>query len=613
MSSSNKNIEYAQIINKLRFRTPLAETFEVVDEDTSQWCIYNLKPLNFFIGSNNSGKSRLLREIFSNHFQEADSDVDGFGDLILSMRKNFKSTEYAHVLPILDKLIAEGREFKYSALIEELKRELEALFSKKGGYRNVMVDAPIEYISNQLVTNETLSKLVALENRSFEKYYIPMLRGLRNFSENEDHYKARTMKDYFDGKEQGGLIFTGHSLYEDLKNALLGSYSEREKVRGFENYLSTSFFQGTDLSLVPRFNDDVVHFKIGDRDERPIYDLGDGLQALIIITFAIFMADKPTMFCIEEPEQHLHAGMQRALVELMSSHKQHMYFMTTHSNHFIDIAREKKEIGLQRVWQAGEDKTRFQSILPNVQLLEDLGVRASSVLLANCSIWVEGVTDKLYLKAYMEKYLLELESSEVDDIARSKKLRSFQEDLHFVFTEYQGSNITHWNFGREIIKGELQTAATAFSSKILLIADNDIANKGDRVKELTDQLGDNFYLLEFKEIENYLPSKILETTALERWDTFKERGDSKLIIDAINSSDYQKSDIGIGTFLENFVIGEAVNPERKFFKDKSGTIKDKVKFCLKAVELMKTEEWYLTEELSELCNAIWQHIEISNY
>ena len=38
--------------------------------------------------------------------------------------------------------------------------------------------------------------------------------------------------------------------------------------------------------------------RIGDDQDRKIYDLGDGIQQIIIITFAIFMQTVPTFFFI---------------------------------------------------------------------------------------------------------------------------------------------------------------------------------------------------------------------------------------------------------------------------------------------------------------------------
>ena len=156
---------------------------------------------------------------------------------------------------------------------------------------------------------------------------------------------------------------------------------------------------------------DVVHVKEGDDEDRPIYDLGDGIQSIILLTYKVFMAEESTMFFIEEPEHFLHAGLQRTLIETFAKHKEHMFFMTTHSNHFLDLAQERDDISIQQVSRVnGESKV--QASLDYGELLNELGVRASSVLLANCSIWVEGVTDKLYLRAYLNKYIEELEGED---------------------------------------------------------------------------------------------------------------------------------------------------------------------------------------------------------
>ena len=70
--------------------------------------------------------------------------------------------------------------------------------------------------------------------------------------------------------------------------------------------------------------------------------------------------------------------------------------------------------------------------------LELLGVRNSSVFLTNCTIWVEGITDRHYLRHYLKLYAEEhKDDSDFED---------FKEDYHYSFVEYGGNNITHWSF-----------------------------------------------------------------------------------------------------------------------------------------------------------------------
>ncbi len=47
------------------------------------------------------------------------------------------------------------------------------------------------------------------------------------------------------------------------------------------------------------------------------------------------------------------------------------------------------------------------------------------------------------------------------------------------------------------------------TSSVPLIADGDIQGKGNRVKQLTESLGKQFYLLPCKETENTLPANII--------------------------------------------------------------------------------------------------------
>tara|TARA_B100000508_G_scaffold140456_1_gene141537 strand:+ start:8235 stop:10043 length:1809 start_codon:yes stop_codon:yes gene_type:complete len=583
------------------------------------WLLEDVRQLTFFIGPNNSGKSRELRKLFIDE----------------KSRWFFEFSEYI-AEELLSFFIDGLAQRKWSSQIasfgnvdtNKIQRELPALIKAPIGLADIgkkiyKLGKPENYNSHSeeerfskffdsvfssYYEHEDIEKLKESTNvAGWSNIYIPTLRGLRHVAV-EDIFEARTNSDYFPKLKKGECeVFTGHSLYKDLTQHLLGSYGKRQKVREYEKYLSENFFFGRDISLVPMVDKDVVYVKEGDDADRPIYDLGDGIQSIILLTYKVFMAEKPTMFFIEEPEHFLHAGLQRTLIETFAKHKEHMFFMTTHSNHFLDLAQERDDISIQQVSRV-KGESKVQASLDYGELLNELGVRASSVLLANCSIWVEGVTDKLYLRAYLNKYIEELEDED-----KKSKLKSYHENLHFVFTEYQGSNITHWDFSDGLESDGSETPAKRLNRNILLIADADIECKGERVESLRVALGEAFYLLEYKEIENFIPFDILIDTAKARWGTFTQRADCDIDkFNKIKESSFRKKDVGIGKVLERNVV-KAEGLKRNFYSDKSGTIKDKVKFCHTAISLMnESDDWKLTPELTLLCKRVWDFIESHN-
>lgn len=583
------------------------------------WLLEDTRQITFFIGPNNSGKSRELRKLFNENVNHWALEYLGFEikEIIEKLSSDFHQGSWRGDLRRL-------RSLNYQQLLNEVlsiqnkpiclsKLALEIYsISKAPNYTSPAEEHTFFEIINSMLKEYFPEK--ALEKvssysvaKEWGKIYVPTLRGLRHVAE-KDIFESRTRSDYFASlKKDEYEIFTGHSLYKDLISHLLGSYEKRKKVRDYEQYLSENFFFGRGISLVPMVDKDVVHVKEGDDEDRPIYDLGDGIQSIILLTYKVFMAEEPTMFFIEEPEHFLHAGLQRTLIETFAKHKEHMFFMTTHSNHFLDLAQERDDISIQQVSRVnGESKV--QASLDYGELLNELGVRASSVLLANCSIWVEGVTDKLYLRAYLNKYIEELEDED-----KKSKLKSYHENLHFVFTEYQGSNITHWDFSDDVENNGSETPAKRLNRNILLIADADIEGKGERVESLREALGEAFYLLEYKEIENFIPFDILIDTAKARWETFKQRTDSNIDrFENMKEELFKSNRYGIGEVLERYV-DKADGLERKFYSDKSGTIKDKVKFCHTAISLMnESDDWKLTPELTSLCETVWDFIESHN-
>lgn len=592
-----------------------------------------LSLVNVFIGANNSGKSRLLRSLFSSRKLSCitnKANSQSVYNLIKNKKQDFKAIfrhdlkAYGDVTPdylteILD-LDADNQ-----PIYGLTKTRLQALQfvdeNSKMEPDNGSRDR--KWIIQRLheVGKICLEELIALnfetEFNKENKYYIPILRGMRPLKGHSSPYEERSRDDYFKDLQitnDRKQLFTGLELYSKLRAMLLGEPDERERVGEFENYLEEQFFFKK-VTLIPYEekgrpdqSDQTVRVKIGQEPQLPIYHLGDGLQSLIICAFNIFMERERCLFFIEEPDTHMHPSLQRAFLEMLQKYDHHQYFLTSHSNHLLDMAMDTSDVSIFHFSKTEDDQVQFKIRVTapgDQEMLRDLGVRNSSVFLANATIWVEGITDRLYLREYMTKYVAELKETDPD---RAQKYSQFREDAHYSFVEYQGANLTHWSFDAEDTDPKCIRAPFVCAAPFL-IADGDVVGKGQREQTYRDMLGDNFYILPYKEVENLMPVELLRAIVAE---DFKKLEKDVANIDSVG---YTKPGQGLGRYLDDVL---EIPEEKSVFAAASGTLKShkKIALCNKAVALAKMQEpafeWGLTDKLTELCEKIFAHIEQCN-
>lgn len=650
--------------NKLYYWAENLEDYSADNEEDYDQVI-EIKRLNFFIGKNNAGKSRFLRALFEskNSYSFYQSELylklcKLSGNLEKDSHQQIRKFQnYTNFVNNFNKL--------NTKLTENHKNEAFQFFS------NIL-----DYLSNLgvlqlLVTNNNAPKakeifVKQINNPSINfsdlKLYIPILRGMRPVTEieNKQPYIERAQKDYFNNSKSFNSknIITGECLYHELKIHLLGEPEQREHIKRYEEKLSQYFFDNEAVSLIPKHDKDVVHIKIGKDNQFPISQLGDGLQQAIILTYEAFIKRQDSKdneqihaFFIEEPELHMHAGMVRQLMNFYLNETKHYYFFTTHSNHLLDMVDESDQVIIQKFVKEPQidDPSKFDFKIYRCdrdhELLTSLGVRPSSVYLSNCTIWVEGVTDRMYLSKLMAKYLKEIEIIESEK-ENFKTYRSFMPNFHYAFIEYAGGNITHWSFideyqtkeeALEFLSENKGLTAKAISKNILLLADGDNEGKAERLKEWKAELSpENVYILPCKEIENTLTPSIIYKACLIKFHGIqkaaKEVPLSQNSIDNLNQKGFNKntSDFDISnlqdsmSFISKEGIGKIIDDairranqtqtdsSLRLFSDASGTIADKVGFCEICKVLMTYEDWELTEEAKNLCKKIFEHIEKCN-
>ncbi len=589
----------------------------------------NLSQVNLFVGANNSGKSRLLRTIFSDddiQFLLKDLSLDDFNRSFWGAISEFEKKRHNNYgkffqdeaskfskLPRLEyfQLVNDFR--PYFALLDNFLKQYQHLNSHYKEYEAFLVLERARLILSDLLPEQST---VQQTNFRFKKIYIPTLRGLRPiqinsskkdvFGTNEDNYLHRTVSDYFAGiNEVSEKIYTGLSLYEDLQKYSHGTKLQRQQLVSFQKFLSETFFNGEDVELIPTYNKDVINVKIGDHED-DIYNLGDGIQSIIILTYPLFLnQDQHLKVFIEEPESHLHPGFQRVFIEtlLKPQFKSFQYFISTHSNHFLDLTLEHNNISVY-TFEKISSNTQPSFKIENVEnsdsrILSLIGVKNSSVFLSNCTIWVEGVSDRIFFRKYLE-------------IIQEEKQRKFIEDIHYSFVEYSGNNITHWSFLESDDNLHPNITVNRLCGKLFLITDSDNSGfnkdgsapkhqsrKAQRHFQLQQKLGDRFYCLKCREVENLLSPSILQKTIISI-----EKQDGNLDFSSLIYSKY--STVYLGKFIHDNI------PQlKKNFASDSGSIINKVTFAKNATGLIQSKS-DLSSEAFVLAEKLYEFISQHN-
>jgi predicted ATP-dependent endonuclease of OLD family len=168
------------------------------------------------------------------------------------------------------------------------------------------------------------------------------------------------------------------------------------------------------------------------------------------------------------------------------------YFISTHSAAFMDtqdaeIYHVKMEGNASKVERATSDKHRSA-------ICEDLGYQPSDLLQANCVIWVEGPSDRIYLNYWI-----------------SAKETNFIEGIHYSIMFYGGRLLSHLSGENESELGKDFISLRQLNRRGVILIDSDKKNANSKINDTKKRLKEEFdqgpgftWITKGREIENYL-------------------------------------------------------------------------------------------------------------
>lgn len=173
--------------------------------------------------------------------------------------------------------------------------------------------------------------------------------------------------------------------------------------RIFPNIHNISTIPSTDGQVLVTVWNEESNLERGDLAV-PLSDCGTGLSQVLAILYVVLTTDEPNIIIIDEPNNFLHPGAARKLIEILKEHSQHQFILSTHSPSTL-TASNPKTIHVVKIKdaQSSIESVDITNTYQQQIYLAEIGAKLSDVFGADNVLWVEGKTEELCFPKIIEK------------------------------------------------------------------------------------------------------------------------------------------------------------------------------------------------------------------
>ena len=468
----------------------------------------SISPINVIIGKNNSGKSCLL-DLIENVSQEKCWNGDG-------------SEKY-----LFKKILDSNLLVQYFPNKKDGSSLYGNLWESHGKY---YAGTEIEWTvsgGNIIIENSTPKDGMNPSNYYFTERIKILLRLLskeRHFLSGKLVQKISAERNILP-ESQGDAIFVspdGRGATNTIQNFLYRSDFPLELIRN-EVLGDLNKILGSDANfaeIYPRFDRSINSWEIYLSEDNkgliPLSRSGSGLKTIILVLLNLHVVPviskrniSDMVYLFEELENNIHPALQRRLygyIEEYVEKNKCIFFITSHSNIALDCFSSSSNSQIVLVSHDGVGATTHNVVayFDKVNVISEIGSKASDLLLANGIIWLEGPSDRIYFNRWVEMLCGDL----------------LVEGVDYQCAFFGGSLLANYEATDPDLSRVDMINILNINNNAVLICDGDrTASSGPgsglkprvlQIKEQIEKIENSFVWVTLaKEIESYIPNFVL--------------------------------------------------------------------------------------------------------